>query len=54
MRSPIAEDAVRFYAAQLVLAIDVLHKNYYIYRDLKLENILIGKDGRILTLVHTW
>jgi len=45
MRSPIAEDAVRFYAAQLVLAINVLHENYYIYRDLKLENILIGKDG---------
>ena len=41
------ENSVKFYASQIFLAIDYMHKNGYIYRDLKLENILMDKDGYI-------
>jgi serine/threonine protein kinase len=42
------EDRVKFYAAQVVLALGHLHENNVIYRDLKPENILLGDDGYIL------
>ena len=41
------ENAVRFYMAQIVLALEYMHNNNYIYRDLKPENILIDKEGNI-------
>ena len=37
----------RFYAAQLLLAIGHLHKLHIMYRDLKLENILMDAQGNI-------
>ena len=37
-------EQVKFYAAQLALALEHLHQNMIIYRDLKPENILL--DGR--------
>jgi len=42
------ESAVQFYAAQIALAIGHLHSKRIIYRDLKLENILMNDDGYIL------
>lgn len=33
---------------ELIEAISFLHENQIIYRDLKLENILIGDDGHIM------
>nr|AML76625.1 putative LOV domain-containing protein [Ochna serrulata] len=41
------EDAVRFYAAEVVVALEYLHCQGIIYRDLKPENILLQSNGHI-------
>ena len=40
-------DKVKFYTAEIILALQHLHNKNMIYRDLKPENILLGKDGHI-------
>ncbi|EGT54219.1 CBN-RSKN-2 protein [Caenorhabditis brenneri] len=40
-------EAARFVIAELVVAIDSLHQRKVIYRDLKLENILLDEEGHV-------
>lgn len=41
------EDRTRFYGAEIISALGYLHSEGIIYRDLKLENLLLDKDGHI-------
>jgi serine/threonine protein kinase len=46
-RKVVDETVVKFYVAEIVLALETLHHNNVLYRDLKPENIVIDGQGHI-------
>ncbi|CAH8495336.1 unnamed protein product [Schistosoma turkestanicum] len=42
-----SEERAKFYGAEITLALGYLHHQNVVYRDLKLENLLLDKDGHI-------
>ncbi|KAI3801174.1 hypothetical protein L1987_29278 [Smallanthus sonchifolius] len=43
-----SDDLIRFYAAELVLALEYLHGLGIVYRDLKPENVMIQENGHLM------
>eukprot|EP00050_Salpingoeca_kvevrii_P014491 m.36743 g.36743 ORF g.36743 m.36743 type:complete len:1734 (-) comp5794_c0_seq2:1813-7014(-) len=43
----LSEDMARFYLAEIILAIDSLHKIHFVHRDVKPDNILLTADGHV-------
>lgn len=46
-RGCLSEDLARQYLSEIVLALEELHRNQVIYRDLKPENVVIDSEGHI-------
>ncbi|KAI7863546.1 kinase-like domain-containing protein [Spinellus fusiger] len=50
-RQRLSEGRARLFSRQIVSALDYMHRNSIVHRDLKIENILIDKSGRNVKLI---
>ena len=46
-KDTLTEDEARFYIAEIILAVESLHKNNCIHRDIKPDNFFIDKNGHL-------
>ncbi|KAG0175116.1 Serine/threonine kinase [Apophysomyces sp. BC1015] len=46
-REPFSERRAKFYSCEVLLALEYFHSQGIVYRDLKLDNIMLGLDGHI-------
>ncbi|KAG0418341.1 Protein kinase C theta type, partial [Dictyocoela roeselum] len=46
-KDKLPEDRIRLYACEILLGLEFLHSKGIIYRDMKLDNVLIGGDGHV-------
>lgn len=47
VKDTLTEDETRFYASELIMAIESVHKMSYIHRDVKPDNVLIDHKGHL-------
>ena len=47
LKRRMTEDEARLYIAEIIIAIEHLHKNKIIFRDLKPENIVLSEDHHV-------
>ena len=47
MQRKFTETAARIYICEVILAIEEMHKNEVIFRDLKPENVLVDENGHL-------
>ncbi|KAI9321220.1 kinase-like domain-containing protein [Dichotomocladium elegans] len=50
-RQRLSERRARHFSRQIVSALDYMHRNSIVHRDLKIENIMIDKQGRNVKLI---
>jgi len=48
LAQPFTETQARFYACEVIVALEALHQNHYVYRDLKLENVSLTPEGHVM------
>lgn len=44
-RKKLTEDVAKIYIAEILLALEALHKDLIIYRDLKPDNVILDENG---------
>src|SRR3990167_10090790 len=51
MHEPVPEKDARFYIGQILVALESMHQIGIIYRDLKLENVLLETNGLFFYII---